>query len=276
MGVSYSLKRGATKASLEQEVLSRGITGADLMRVIRTMKQEKRNKQTNSDTPVTVDIWSFNAGQLRHTLKQAGCMESMTNWDKAALVKMCNLWKIRGIDVCKANGLWGAPNQDAGGEKPRKKWVNRPMHGKTPPKKKGPYYRGRNFREYWDETEDFDVNFAEEWQAGGPGTPRRKTPSWSKIPAQKPQKQQLTPEPSSEEQREALMLLAVQEDWLRRGLSRQQAAQLLGTTLQPSKIELAEARRRLVMRWHPDRNKEDGDTAARALQITLAASKHFA
>lgn len=71
---------------------------------------------------------------------------------------------------------------------------------------------------------------------------------------------------------EASMERALTENWLPEALTSSQAAALLGVGLPASEEDVREARRRLVVQWHPDKNSGDQRSTA-AFRLVLEACK---
>lgn len=121
----------------------------------------------------------------------------------------------------------------------------------------------------WDEVNDA---WFDELCANGPAPPsgrRERAYSWSSAPRRPKPVETSRPSRPREEPDEA-MARAVREGWKEERLSRSQAASLLGLALRPTQEEVREARRQMVLRWHPDRNPDD-PSAPKALALALAA-----
>lgn len=121
----------------------------------------------------------------------------------------------------------------------------------------------------WDED---DEAWYDEFCAAGPGSPPRQRPRWSVSTAPRSEARRPTEPSAPVEAPEEVMARAVREGWPAERLSRAQAALLLGTAVAPTQDEVREAKRRVVLRWHPDRNQDDPAMASSALRLALAAS----
>lgn len=79
--------------------------------------------------------------------------------------------------------------------------------------------------------------------------------------------------PSAGLQPDEVMAHAIRDVWDAEHLSRHQASLLLGISVRPTAAEMTQARRRLVLRWHPDQNPGDSQNAASALRLVMGACK---
>lgn len=70
---------------------------------------------------------------------------------------------------------------------------------------------------------------------------------------------------------EEAMARALQQGWKAENLSRLQASQLLGFSGSAEQSEVTKMRRKLALRWHPDKNPGN-DKAAVAFQLVMAAA----
>lgn len=70
---------------------------------------------------------------------------------------------------------------------------------------------------------------------------------------------------------EEAMTKALKEGWKADGLSRSQAISLLGLSGSFSDAEVSQVKRKMVLRWHPDKNPGDSNAVA-AFQLVMAAA----
>lgn len=306
LGVT-SISQDMSKSELVEVMRSIGITARDLLAISRDRRKgHAQGKGVQShDVRRRTDFWHFRAMELRIVLNEAGFLERTDGWGKQQLITALRHLRVKPQDASNLLGSQrGQGTQESHGEAQQR---NRDLGARHTGARHTvrSWQKGRHEAEWEWLKEDFldkqtyEDEYLEERKQrydyvgddeyGFSGTAskaryqeyfgsrrgRRVGRGETRFSAPQTRKARMTHPGKLLEEPEMVMARAIREGWVAEDLSRSQAVGLLGTPQTPTSQEVRDARKRLVLRWHPDKNPADPVVAAKALQLALAACALF-